>query len=152
MDPVYTGCIALLNQTQFMMKYHVERSTQINASVDTVRSLIVDFNHWNRWSPWTIAEPDCSVTVKGEPATPGHSMHWDGKIIGSGENVIAALDDQHIQYDLSFFKPFKSQAKTGFLIKEKGESTEVTWTMDSSMPFFMFFMVPHHEGLDWHGL
>ena len=129
------------------MKYHVERSTQIDASKDAVKSLIVDFNHWNRWSPWTIAEPDCPVTIKGEPATPGHSMHWDGQIIGSGENVIASVEEGHIQYDLSFFKPFKSKAKTGFVIKEGHDGTTVTWTMDSKMPFFMFFMVPMMKAL-----
>ena len=124
------------------MKYHIARSIQIDAPKNTVMPLLQDFNNWNSWSPWTVAEPDCPVDVDGTPASPGHSMKWDGKIIGSGQNVLVAQDDQNLTYDLSFIKPFKSQAKTAFNIQEKNGGTEVTWTMDSKMPFFMFFMVP----------
>lgn len=124
------------------MKYHVERSILIDAPESTVKPLIQDFSHWNSWSPWTVAEPDCPVDIKGEPATPGHSMKWDGQIIGSGQNVLASMDDHTLNYDLAFFKPFKSQAKTAFHLQKKDGGTEVTWTMDSQMPFFMFFMVP----------
>lgn len=132
------------------MKYHVERSIRIHAPKDAVKPLIQDFNHWNSWSPWTIAEPDCPIEIKGDPEKPGHSMRWDGKIIGSGENVLVANDDHSITYDLSFLKPFKSKAKTAFHLQENNGETQVTWTMDSKMPFFLFFMVPTMKA--WIGM
>ena len=124
------------------MKYHVERSTHINASKHTVKSLIQDFNQWNSWSPWTIAEPDCPIDIEGDPGTSGHSMSWDGQIIGAGKNVLVSNSDNRLTYDLFFLKPFKSHAKVAFNLQEKEGGTLVTWSMDSKMPFFMFFMVP----------
>ena len=42
--------------------------------------------------------------------------------------------------DLTFLKPCKSQAKVAFYLKEEGASTQVRWTMDSVLPFFLFWM------------
>lgn len=137
----YTRCIPA-SKTHTLMKYHVERSIHINAPKETVKPFIEDFNHWNSWSPWTIAEPGCPVEVKGNPGGSGHSMSWDGQIIGSGINTLVANNGNSLNYDLVFLKPFKSQAKTAFHMKEKDGGTLVTWTMDSKMPFFLFFMVP----------
>ena len=127
------------------MKLHVERSIQINAPKHTVLPLIQDFNHWNSWSPWTVAEPDCPVEVTGNPEQPGHTMKWDGQIIGSGQNVLVAHDDQNLSYDLTFLTPRRSEAKTAFHFQENNGATEVTWTMDSKMPFFLFFLIPSIE-------
>ena len=123
------------------MKYQISRSTVIDADIASVRSLITDFNQWNRWSPWTIAEPDCKISVEGYDGEPGHMMCWDGEIIGSGTNTLVELDDSILRYDLVFLKPFKSKAAVSFELERSGDSTKVTWNMDSSMPFFLFFMV-----------
>ncbi len=132
------------------MKYHVERSTLIKADMDKVQSLVKDFKHWNSWSPWTIAEPGCKMEVKGDVGQVGHEMFWDGEIIGSGKNTIESISDDRIDYDLQFLKPFKSSAKSSFIFKSKEDSVEVTWTMDSSMPFFLFFMIPMMKA--WIGM
>ena len=132
------------------MKYNVEKSTTIEAPTNQVRSLIEDFKHWNSWSPWTIVEPDCPITINGQPNKQGHSMFWDGEIIGSGQNTLRSSDNRGIYYDLEFFKPWKSQAKTSFLFEDMGKQTKVTWTMDSTMPFFLFFMVKTMK--NWIGM
>ncbi len=123
------------------MQYHVERSTTINADLAKVRELIADFSHWNSWSPWTIVEPDCKMDLSGKAGEAGHKMAWDGKVIGSGTNTLVAADEQHLSYELAFFKPFKSEAKSAFALAKDGDGTKVTWTLDSSMPWFLFFMV-----------
>lgn len=123
------------------MKFNVEKSTTINAPLSKVRELVEDFNHWNSWSPWTMLEPGCSVVVAGTPKELGHSMSWDGELIGSGKNILVASDSSHLYYDLAFFKPWKSKAKVGFKIEERNGKTDVVWSMDSSLPFLFFFMV-----------
>ncbi|MEM7469283.1 MAG: SRPBCC family protein, partial [Pseudomonadota bacterium] len=70
------------------MKFTVEKSTTINAPLSKVRPLIEDFSAWNSWSPWTVIEPDCKIDVKGKAGEPGHSMQWEGEIIGSGRNTV----------------------------------------------------------------
>lgn len=123
------------------MKLDVQKNITINAPLATVRELVEDFNNWNFWSPWTVLEPECTVTVTGTPKEVGHSMSWDGEVIGAGQNTLASFSDNQINYDLEFLKPFKSKAKVSFTFEELGEKTQVTWTMDSSMPFFLFFMI-----------
>lgn len=123
------------------MRFGIEKSTVVNAPVSKVRSYVDDFRQWRQWSPWTIVEPECTVEVQGSPRQNGHSMRWDGQIIGSGKNTLRSSDDRSLNYDLEFLKPWKSQAQTSFHFEETNGGTRVTWTMDSSLPFFLFFMV-----------
>ncbi len=124
------------------MKYHVERSTSIHADLKKVRALVEDFKHWNSWSPWTIVEPDCKMSLQGEPNTPGHKMSWDGQVIGSGVNAIESVEQNAIHYDLEFIKPYASKAKITFKFEVVEGKVRVTWTMDSSLRFYKFFMIP----------
>ena len=124
------------------MKFHVERSTSIKADLKKVKSLVDDFKQWNKWSPWTMVEPGCKMNYEGAMGEVGHKMSWDGEIIGSGTNTIEAVGANKIDYDLEFLSPNRSKAKTSFHFEEEGGEVKVTWTMDSSMPFFLFFMIP----------
>ena len=45
-----------------------------------------------------------------------------------------------IEYRLSFLKPWKSVNETRFHLTEQGSGTKVTWSMQGSLPFFMFFL------------
>jgi len=123
------------------MKYHINESITIDAPLEKIRTLIEDFTNWNSWSPWTIAEPGLTPTIEGTKAEAGHKMSWDGEIIGSGINTISKVEDNAIHYDLEFIKPFKSKAKTSFQFKKVESGIQLTWSMDSSMPFFLFFMI-----------
>jgi effector-binding domain-containing protein len=51
-----------------------------------------------------------------------------------------------VEYDLTFLKPWKSQAKVKFETVGKDNSTEATWYMDSSLSFFLFWMKKSMEG------
>jgi len=123
------------------MKFDVVKSITIKASMNEVRNLVEDFKHWNSWSPWTVLEPSCPVNIEGSANEPGHSMSWDGDIIGSGKNTLESTNAEKLNYHLEFFKPWKSQAKVEFTFAELEDQTKVTWSLDSDMPFFMFFMI-----------
>lgn len=120
-----------------MPKLNVDRSIKIDAPVADVFSKLNDFNHWQPWSPWLIQEPDAKVTV----AEDTKSYSWEGNRIGSGQMKIENEEEnKSIHYDLQFLKPWKSKAKTWFEFAEDGDGTKVTWYMDSSLPWFMFWM------------
>jgi len=71
----------------------------------------------------------------------GHSQSWNGSFIGSGKIYItAARLNDHIDYDLKFIKPWKSESRTGFRFATVGENTKISWWMRGTLPFFMFFM------------
>lgn len=132
-----------------MPKMNIERSITINAPIDKVYSVISDYHHWSAWSPWLIMEPGVNVTVKPD----GKFYEWEGKRTGSGNMTITnETENKSVNMDLLFLKPWKSKAKVGFTFSTEGTGTKVTWDMQSSLPFFMFWMKKMMEqfiGMDY---
>lgn len=128
-----------------MPKLFVEKSIQIQAPLTTVYPFIKDFKQWSEWSPWLKSEPDAKLDF----AADGRSYSWDGKIVGAGKiALIEESENKVLSYQLNFFRPWKSEAIVSLSLTENGsESTTVTWRMDSSLPFFMFFLKGMMEGL-----
>ncbi len=126
-----------------MPKIQLERSILIEADPQRVYEGLADYQTWTTWSPWLIADPEATVTVSKNPAAVGSTYHWTGTITGEGELVHKVLKPgQLIEDDLSFIKPFKSFAKTAFHLRPESNATRVSWSMDTSLPWFMFWMVP----------
>ena len=120
-----------------MPKFNVSKSTTINAPVEQVFKLLNQFNNWKEWSPWLITEPGATVDVSAD----GKYYEWEGKRVGSGNmKVTSELENTFVNYDLAFLKPWKSQAKVTFKVEPEGSGTRVTWSMDSALPFFLFWM------------
>ncbi len=120
-----------------MAKMNISKSIHINAKPEKVFPIISDFEHWSAWSPWLIMEENVKVDVEKD----GKAYSWEGDRVGSGNmKVTAEKTNEVVECDLNFLKPWKSYAKVDLKLKEVNEGTEVTWTMDSSLPFFMFFM------------
>lgn len=120
-----------------MPRTYVEKSITIAASVETIKNIISNFNNWEPWSPWFILEPETKVTVSDD----GKTQEWEGKRIGSGIIKLVSEGELIINYELIFLKPWKSKSKTDFILEKIDENnTKLTWTMDSSLPFFMFWM------------
>ncbi len=124
-----------------MPKYHVEKSIQIDAPVEKVHALTNDFSQWPAWSPWLCMEPDANIDIVGSPGNIGHGYSWRGELTGAGEMQTTAHENGLHKMDLTFLKPFKSTAKITLDITSQGaKQTNVRWTMDSALPFFLFFM------------
>ena len=131
-----------------MPAINVTKSIQINAPLAEVKKHISDYRNWPAWSPWLILEPEAKLDF----AEDGKFYHWEGKRVGEGEMKITSENDNKISNDLTFLKPWKSKAKTHFDFNEKDNGVEVTWVMESSLPFFMFFMKKSMEtyiGMDY---
>ncbi len=120
-----------------MPKFHVDKSITINKPINEVYNTLNDYSKWTPWSPWLITEPDARVTV----APDNKSYEWQGKVTGEGNmKIYNEVENKKIEIDLTFLKPWKSTAKTWFDLSEDGQGTKVHWKMDSSLPFFMFWM------------
>ncbi len=127
-----------------MPRTHAEKSITIAASAEKVKSVISNFNNWEPWSPWFILEQETKITISPD----GKTHEWEGKRIGSGIIKVIKEGDSVINYDLKFLKPWKSQAKTDFIVEKIDDNTtKLTWTMDGSLPFFMFWMKTMMERL-----
>ncbi len=120
-----------------MPNIHVTRSIEIKQSASKIFEILSDFNQWRIWSPWLITEPEATSKV----APDGQSHSWEGKRVGEGSMTITSTQPPlRIDYDLVFLKPWKSQATVCFQIEECGEESKVSWSMDTSLPIFMFWM------------
>ena len=130
----------------FSIGFSLARTITVNKPVNEVMAKVGDFNHWGAWSPWIIQEPTCPVSVLGEASEIGHKQEWNGERIGSGQmTLIEKVESTSLNYDLEFFKPWKSKSTTKFeFVAKQDESgdeiTEVIWSMTGSLPFFLFFM------------
>ncbi len=132
-----------------MPKMHIKKTIDIKAPIEKVYTTLNDFNQWTPWSPWIIMEPETVVTVADDKK----SYKWEGDRIGTGQmKVTSEKENAFIDYDLNFLKPWKSYAKVRFEFQPTSDGTRVAWLMDSSLPFFMFFMKKMMEafvGMDY---
>lgn len=130
-----------------MPAIHVEKETCIRKPLSEVFRYVRDFRNWPEWSPWLICEPGADLTF-GED-----SYSWKGRFVGEGSMTVSDISDQEgIEYDLKFLKPWKSVARVRMGFVESGGETHVRWTMDSKLPWFLFFMKPMMEcmiGMDY---
>lgn len=120
-----------------MPKMNIKKRKLINAPLKKVYNTLNQMSTWQTWSPWLIMDPDTKVDV----GTDNKSYSWSGKRTGKGHmKITSEIKNQSINYDLSFLKPWKSEAKVKFTTTEKDGGTEVIWHMDSSIPWFMFWL------------
>lgn len=133
-----------------MPKMNVNKSILIDATPAKIFPIINDLNNWEQWSPWTLAEPTAKITV----AKDGKYHDWDGDIIGSGNlKITSEVKNESVVMNLQFLKPWKSKAITKFHLKKTKKGTLVQWTMESSLPFFLFWMKKQMEifvGMDYN--
>ena len=123
-----------------MPAINVQSTIEIAASASTIMSVISDFRTWPAWSPWLYTEPDATVNYVGNAGDGGHGYDWRGNKVGAGAMQLLSCDKYNMRCDLSFLKPFKSQANVALELHEHSQdSTTVVWSMDSKLPFFMFF-------------
>ena len=120
-----------------MPAVHVVKSITINAPIEDIHATLTDFHSWRAWSPWLIMEPEATLTV----AEDNRSYSWEGKRVGSGNmSLLSEEGHQRINYKLNFIAPWKSTADVHFLLESTGDGVNVSWVMDTSLPFFMFWM------------
>ena len=120
-----------------MPSFHVQRSIVIAAPAAQIHEIVRDFRTWPDWSPWLIAEPEATLSF----AEDGRSYSWDGKVTGAGVMQVESEDAPgRINYRLDFLRPWKSSNTVGFSFHPKDGGTEVVWTMEGSLPWFMFWM------------
>lgn len=112
----------------------VKRIT-IDAPIEKVFSTLNDMKTWEHWSPWLITDPQTAVIASDK------EYSWEGNRVGSGHmEIVKEVPNEYVYYDLTFLKPWKSTAKIKFTTEENSSGTEVAWYMDSSLPWFMFWM------------
>lgn len=124
-----------------MSKLTVSESIQINASPERVFEVVSDFATWTTWSPWLCMEPDATVEISDNPNSIDSGYSWQGEIVGQGsmhhKDLVPA---KRIEDELTLLKPWKSKSKITFDLEPVAEETKITWTLDGTWPWFLFWM------------
>ncbi len=124
-----------------MPAFQTDASVEIEANIETVRSTLTNFKTWPSWSPWLYVEPDAKVEFHGVSGCVGAGNSWVGEKTGEGEITLVKNEPSRLELDLNFIKPFKSHADVYFdLTALSNTKTHIRWGMNSSLPFFMFWM------------
>jgi effector-binding domain-containing protein len=124
-----------------MPRFHVQRSTEIKATPEKTFETVADYGTWTTWSPWLCAEPEANVQVTEDPSSVGSIYSWKGEIVGEGEIEHRQLQPGRlIEDEIRFLKPFRSTSQVRFELEPAGEGTRITWHMNGSLPWFLFWM------------
>lgn len=125
-----------------MPRYHIAETLAVSLPADKVHAQLSDFRDWPSWSPWTYMEKGVQLDYTADAGVVGHGYSWKGDVTGAGSMTLRSVSPSELAMDLDFVAPFKSHAKIRFDVVAKGDATDVTWHMDGSMPFFLFWMIP----------
>lgn len=117
-------------------EYRIERSTMIYAPRDTVYEQVRFFKHFHAWSPWSKIDDSMQWSIEGADGEVGAVYQWKGnKDVGTGRQTLKSKSPDRIDYELAFLEPWENTAPTWFEMKEKGDSTQVTWVFNMHVPF-----------------
>lgn len=129
------GLIVIVILLGFVLpdRAELQRETTINAPQEDVYALIDNFEAWNAWSPWAQIDPDAEMSVSGEGI--GHRMSWksDDPKVGTGTQVITAMDPPN---SLTTHLEFEGmgEADATFTLSPAGDgATKVVWAFETKM-------------------
>jgi len=113
---------------------HVERTATIDAPPAAVFNQVNQLKNWEKWSPWFKMDPDMVVSYNGNSAGKGASYSWEGPETGTGTLTITdSKPFNSISTALDFGDQGTGYGSWSFV--DKGNQTEVTWGMDTNIPW-----------------
>lgn len=115
----------------------VQRATSIKAPPEKVFALINDLHAWSAWSPYEQKDPAMKKIYSGAPSGKGAAFEWDGNSnVGKGRlEILDAPAPSKVAMRLHMLKPFEAKNTVEFTLDTKGNTTEVAWAMQGSMPY-----------------
>jgi effector-binding domain-containing protein len=123
----------------------VERSIEIKASAEIIKSKITDLKFFNEtWSPWTEKDPGMNVTYTGDMGKVGSSMSWvsEKEEVGKGSMTFKGIHGDTIVESL-FFEG-QGEAHVYHIVSPNINGSTVSWIMQNDVPFafraIMLFM------------
>jgi len=139
---VVYGVIAVLT---FSNEYHYEKSVVINAPKEKVWQHISSMKSFNEWNPWMDLDKNMKVTYTGISGEVGDKYSWDSKNDDAGagcQEIKENVANERQRTEMIFKKPFEGQALSDIVLASEGNSTKITWSMDTKQETWMKIMRP----------
>lgn len=138
-------------------EYSLSRSIIIDKPYKEVFQYLKLIKNQNDWSPWKKKDPNMTQEFVGEDGNVGFISSWKGnKDVGEGEQeILTIIENELIETQLRFFKPFKSQSIGTLLVANvEDDKTLVTWGFSGRNPipfnvFMLFYNMDKTVGKDF---
>ncbi len=124
--------------------YSVEKEVVINKPKQEVYDYVKYLKNQNNFSKWAQMDPNMRKEFRGTDGTVGFVSAWDSdeKNVGKGEQEIVKMDDNRIDYEIRFIKPFPSKAPAYIVMEPvSANETKVKWGFSGRMPYPMNIMM-----------
>jgi hypothetical protein len=116
--------------------YHVERSITIACPDSVVYEQVIDFHNWQKWDPWSEADPEATYSIQGAPRGVGSIWSWEGEIVGTGsQTIVAAEEDRMVENKLVFTQPQAMEAVNTWSFESIDGETKVIWSMHGKLDY-----------------
>ena len=119
-------------------KYHVERTTVINAPKDLVFMNVKYWNKWIAWDPWCKMDPTMKITIEGTDGEVGSKYIWvgDPKLTGKGEMInTGVMENDKMNFHIHFIEPWDSEADGYMKVADVDSGTQVSMAFFGKSPF-----------------
>jgi len=151
---------AIIAMLVFGENYHYEKSVVLNAPKEKVWQQISTMKAFNEWNPWMKLDKNMTITYSGNSGEVGDRYCWDSKNDDAGagcQEIKELVVNEKQKTEMLFKRPFEGQAISDIVLTSEGNSTKVTWSMDTKQETWMKIMRPmmdyqmgksYEEGLD----
>jgi hypothetical protein len=139
---VVAGLVAVILIVALFAKndYSLEREIVINKPHTEVFDYLRYLKNHDHFNKWIMVDPAMKKSYKGVDGTVGFIYAWNGnKKAGEGEQeIIRIKQDERVDIEIRFVRPFKGLAYAPFVIESLSASqTRVKWGMSSKMKYPM---------------
>lgn len=123
-------------------EYLIQRDVLINAKPDAIFQLLVSPKNADQWMPWKEQDPQVQITYSGPEEGMGSISSWDSPgQMGTGKaEVVGVIPNQSVKTKITYTRPMEMNQDSDFVLTPMGDSTQMTWTVTGSQPFFARLM------------
>ncbi|MCJ8152305.1 SRPBCC family protein [Chryseobacterium sp. SSA4.19] len=136
---------AVIAMLAFGKNYHYEKSLVINAPREKVWQNIHSMKAFNRWNPWMKLDKSMKIVYTGNSGQVGDKYCWDSKNDDAGAGCQEIKDlvlNEKQKTEMTFIRPFEGESTSEIILSSEGNSTKVTWTMDTEQDAMMKIIRP----------
>lgn len=136
---------AIIAMLAFGKNYHYEKSMVMNAPKEKVWQQIASMKSFNEWNPWIKLDKNMTINYSGTSGEVGDKYCWDSKNNDAGagcQEIKELVANEKQKTEMLFKRPFEGQAISDIVLTSEGNSTKVTWSMDTEQETWMKIMRP----------
>lgn len=117
----------------------------INAPKEKVWQQISSMKSFNEWNPWMDLDKNMKIAYTGNSGEIGDKYCWDSKNDDAGagcQEIKETVASERQRTEMIFKRPFEGQALSDIVLVSEGNSTKVTWSMNTKQERWMKIMRP----------